>query len=251
MAISVDGVPVSGSSGNKTFSRNRYGAYIRRRVMPTNPNSSKQNNARNSFRAAVAAWGSILSSVQRAQWRNWADTTPWLNAAGQNVNLTGQAAWIRSASAFLAAGFTLSGARLSPPVQNDVGSIDVANAAGTIAYEPTTGEFSDGVFQAPALTNSSGVTNGNFLVEVTPGLNAGVTYPGSRWSSMQVAGLSNFPWAAGVINIDGITPDLPWGYQVGQFLYFRFRGIGENDSDPERRVTTQTIVGPIEILAAG
>jgi hypothetical protein len=57
----------SGKQGSTVASHNRYGPYFRNRVIPTNPNSSSQQNARNNLKAAAQAWKS-LTSTQRASW---------------------------------------------------------------------------------------------------------------------------------------------------------------------------------------
>jgi len=250
MALTVDGVPVSGSTGANTYSRNRYGSYRRRRVVPVNPNTARQNGARSAFRGAVAAWGSILSQLQRDQWNNWAATTPWLNKAGQAVFLTGQAAFIRHSCAWQTAGNAITGNWLLAPPQNDVGSIDVSKVNSEIEIEISTQTTGAVEIAAPASTNSSGVANGGFFVEITPGQNAGRKFPGSKWSSLQVAGSNPvYAWAGGVIDLGGLALSLPWSFSLGQYVWLRFRGIGDvTDGTPERRVTTQAIVGPLKVV---
>lgn len=252
MALAIDGVPVSGSRGNVTFSRNRYGAYTRRRTKPVNPNSARQNKQRSIFRTVVEMWGSTLTATQRSQWNNWATLTPWTNKAGESVRLTGQAAWVRHAAAWLTSGVsgpTLSGVWLTPPPQNDVGAINIDYSPGaTLEFDPVTQTFESFSFGAQALNNSSGLMNGVFLIEVTPGQNVGVTFPGSRWSSFgALAGVGD--WAANAVTPVSFVPGTSWSYSLGQEIYFRLRGVGTSLSGTERRVTTQQIVGPYTLVA--
>lgn len=250
MALNVDGIPISGSTGNKTYSRNRYGAYTRRRTVPVNPNSAKQNRARMAFRAAVEAWGSTLNSTQRSTWNNWAAATPWLNKVGQSVRLTGQAAFIRSASAWLQSGIVLAGNYLLPPIQNDVGAIDVTMPTGELEITTATQTITTGALAAPAGSNSSGVTSGNFSVEISPGYNPQTIFAGNRFTGLTAAAgpLFNYGWVAGVIDLSGVALGLPWAFQAGQVCFLRVRGLGDNNAGAERRVTTKVTIGPLLIV---
>lgn len=88
---------VSGSIGGVTGSRNRGGQYLRRRSIPTNPNSALQAERRASMSNAVAAWTAVLTDSQRSAWNVWAANVPFVDSLGQTFYLTGQQAYIRSA----------------------------------------------------------------------------------------------------------------------------------------------------------
>lgn len=97
----------SGSIGGTTFSRNRFGAYIRNRTIPVNPGSPQQATVRNNFTTLVNAWTSVLTDAERAAWGVYAANVPVLNRLGQSVNLTGQNMYIRSNSPRLQAGLAI------------------------------------------------------------------------------------------------------------------------------------------------
>lgn len=82
-----------GSIGGVTFSRNRYGSYARKRVVPVNPNTSEQVRARSTFQAAVTAWRQ-LTDAQRAAWANYAAQTPVQDKLGATIYLTGLQAFM-------------------------------------------------------------------------------------------------------------------------------------------------------------
>lgn len=84
----------SGSIGGTTFSRNRYGLYIRRRSIPTNPQSSAQIAIRNAVSNASANWRS-LTAVQQAAWKAYAQANPIMDALGQSQVLAGNAAYVQ------------------------------------------------------------------------------------------------------------------------------------------------------------
>lgn len=99
----IVGGQASGSVGGVTASHNRFGTYLRNRSVPVNPNSSRQQVARNRFTTAAGRWSSILTQAQRDAWILYADNVDWINRIGQTVNLTGLNMYLRSVTAELAA----------------------------------------------------------------------------------------------------------------------------------------------------
>lgn len=96
----------SGSQGGVTASHNRYGAYLRNRSIPVNPNTSRQQTARSRFQDAAERWSGTLSAAERAAWNLYGSNVTWLNALGETCSLTGFAHFVRSYCAMLAAGLT-------------------------------------------------------------------------------------------------------------------------------------------------
>jgi hypothetical protein len=88
-----------GSMGGITASRNKGGSYLRARVKPTNPMSTAQQEVRQAFALAVAAW-SALTSAQRNAWNAYADQTPVTDALGETIKHSGRA-WYVAQYAFL------------------------------------------------------------------------------------------------------------------------------------------------------
>lgn len=86
----------SGSESGTTFSRNRYGAYTRKRTTPVNPSSSRQQTIRAIFQAVAARWNDTLTDAQRAAWNLYGNSVVMKNALGQDIYLTGFAHYIRS-----------------------------------------------------------------------------------------------------------------------------------------------------------
>ena len=86
----------SGSVRGTTYSRNRYGAYVRDRAVPVNPNSARQSTVRTVMQSLTALWLSTVTSAQRAAWNNYAANTPVVNALGDTIYLTGFNHYIRS-----------------------------------------------------------------------------------------------------------------------------------------------------------
>lgn len=85
----------SGSIGDTTYSRNQYGQYVRARTTPTQPDTTKQVNARTSFSAAVTAWQSTLTAAERTSWQRYADQVLSVDSLGQPQRLSGFQAYLR------------------------------------------------------------------------------------------------------------------------------------------------------------
>lgn len=96
----------SGSIGGCTYSRNRYGQYIRRRAMPVNPGSVFAVAMTTFFTQLVTQWTTILSAAQRAAWDTWALNTPQTDALGNSITWTGQNAYISMNTFRLQGGMT-------------------------------------------------------------------------------------------------------------------------------------------------
>lgn len=100
----AEGQQRSGSSGGTVFSRNRFGAYIRARSVPVNPNTERQVAARNLTRNLAIAWQTELTQLQRDLWDVVADLIDWQNALGESVSLTGINWYIRTNAARMQGG---------------------------------------------------------------------------------------------------------------------------------------------------
>lgn len=83
-----------GSIAGSTFSSGTYGAYVRRKATPTNPNTVKQGNVRAAFASISSSWRT-LTEAQRETWITQAPNYTRLNSFGDNVPLTGQALFMR------------------------------------------------------------------------------------------------------------------------------------------------------------
>lgn len=83
---------ISGSIGANTFSHNRGGSYVKRRSVPTNPNSNRQQDIRNILSSLSSNWSS-LSSANQNDWNTWAYWHPKIDPLGNAVSITGAQAY--------------------------------------------------------------------------------------------------------------------------------------------------------------
>lgn len=86
---------MSGKFGGVVASHNRGGMYFRKFSVPTDPNTPRQQSFRSYMSLAVAAWKSMTDSEQAA-WSAYAAATPWVNAIGDTIYLTGMQQFLRS-----------------------------------------------------------------------------------------------------------------------------------------------------------
>ncbi len=86
----------SGSVGDLVFSRNRYGAYLRKRTIPINPRSARQVVLRAAFSFLTTRWSAELSQAQRDAWDLYGESVTMTNRLGQAIFLTGFNHYLRS-----------------------------------------------------------------------------------------------------------------------------------------------------------
>lgn len=89
-------VQMSGSIAGDTFSRNRYGNYVRARTKPVNPNTARQVAVRSAIATLTTRWSQTLTAVQRTAWNLYADSVNMTNRLGETVHLSGFNHYIRS-----------------------------------------------------------------------------------------------------------------------------------------------------------
>lgn len=90
------GGELSGSIGAITASHNKGGAYLRNRVIPTNPATAPQTVVRTLLGTLASFWTSGLSAAQRTAWEVYAANVPLLNPLGDSREVTGLNMYQRS-----------------------------------------------------------------------------------------------------------------------------------------------------------
>lgn len=84
---------LSRSAGSTTAGHNRYGAYLRNRVIPTNPVTEAQTAVRDQFSNITQAWRE-LTEAQRAQWNAFGPEIVRTDSLGETYTLNGQTAFM-------------------------------------------------------------------------------------------------------------------------------------------------------------
>lgn len=157
----------SGSIGGATYAHNQGGLYIRARSIPTNPNTTPQQAARNAFGSLAMAWRETLTSAQRSAWEAYAANTPVTNSLGDSILLSGQQMFIRNNGARVRAGEALVAA--SP-----------VGGGGTALTTPTFDTFTDGDgFGDVAYTNTDDwatAVGGFLIIQMSRQQNASINF---------------------------------------------------------------------------
>lgn len=96
-----------GSMGGNVYSRNRYGAYMRARTVPVNPNSVLQQAVRSALAQLTVRWSATLTPAQRTAWNSYGANVVMSNKLGEAMNLSGFNHYLRSNIARLQAGATV------------------------------------------------------------------------------------------------------------------------------------------------
>jgi hypothetical protein len=84
-----------GSIAGNTFSRNTYGAYVRQRVAPIQPNTPYQMGLRSILTTLSKRWTYILSEDKRNAWSDFARLNPFTDPLGAVIYLSGIAMYQR------------------------------------------------------------------------------------------------------------------------------------------------------------
>lgn len=79
---------------NTVFSKNRAGAYVRKRVSPTQPQTAAQRAIRSALTSFTRAWAA-LTDAQRLTFDNLATANPIKDIFGNSIKLTGHQMFVR------------------------------------------------------------------------------------------------------------------------------------------------------------
>ncbi len=89
-------VDARGSIAGNTYSRNHYGAYVRARTTPINPNTARQVLVRTAIAFLADMWANTLTAVQRTAWNLYGSSVAMVDSLGATMYLTGYNHFIRS-----------------------------------------------------------------------------------------------------------------------------------------------------------
>jgi hypothetical protein len=128
-----------GKQNGLVYSKNKFGAYVRRKVTPANPMSAAQVGVRNTFSSLSKAWSGTLTAAQRAAWIAFAALFPRNDIFGNSIVLTGANMYI-SLNAVLS---KLGASEITSPPANQavtatgVGSLAAIAATSSLQFSQT------------------------------------------------------------------------------------------------------------------
>lgn len=171
MRIKFGSIVVDGRNklGGHVYSKNRGGNYVRTNIVPTNPRSEGQMQARGRFAVASAGWKG-LNDVQRLAWQQFSEATPYQDLFGDSKILSPNAAYVRSRVNGITAGL----ASLPTPVEvsegfvNDEFKLEAIASGQLLAVDFVVADLSD-------------FGNGKLLVYATPNFPPSQKYAGNKF----------------------------------------------------------------------
>lgn len=211
-----------GSVGGVTASRNRSGAYLRKRVKPTQVPSDPRSRARADLASQASAW-TALTDAQRAAWNAVATTWTGVNKLGETIKLSGFN-WFTKANAtaalagtgpFTTAPDTIPSTSLHPPTALVLDTSAHSVTATVDDTDPWAGD-----------------ADGRLLVFMTQGQNPGRISPNGGFTFV-----ASFP--GNTTPVSSITTaSLPVAVVEGRVYFFRFVAL-----DADGRVSAEVIQG--------
>lgn len=215
-----EGQQRSGSSGGTVFSRNRFGAYIRPRTKPVNPNTERQSEVRAVLRNLAIAWNNDLDADQREGWEVYAANVPWLNRLGDEVRLTGMNMYLRSNLVVSEAALTRVD---DAPTVYELGASPVLGA--TVA-DTSAQTLSIGYDNGEAWANEVG---GALIVYMGRPQNPARTFYGNPWRfAGKVAGAATPPTSPLVVAV------APFPFGNGNRIWLEARALRADGRASER-----------------
>lgn len=133
---------ISGSVGGTVFARNRFGAYMRNRTTPVNPQSTRQVAARTRIGFLAEQWRETpVTAAMRTAWGVYASGISMQNKLGDDIAITGFNAFIMgnavkliNGSDFVDNGPTVIGL----PAQDPLFACELSAANGiTVTFDDT------------------------------------------------------------------------------------------------------------------
>lgn len=196
---------VSGSVGGQTYSRNRYGTYVRIRAVPTLVQNEYTTGVREAFADASRAWFALESKQQDA-WAEWSKMNPVVDRLGEKVILAGNAAYIRINAFLIQAGLSQ---RDEPPVGENPAALTGLTLNADIG---------DGNVEA-VFTPTPLAADTHVVIEGALRQTIGQQYLRNAWKLLKISNAA----ATSPVNLETEFIARFGSLQVGQILHIRAR----------------------------
>lgn len=194
---------ISGSIGGSTYSKNRYGLYVRNRSIPVNPGTKYQLSQRGAIAAISQSW-QYLSPDEQQAWRTWAQNNPVTDALGSAQVLTGHAAYVRINTRLAIAGD-------DPNTDPPAGGLITQLQTFTLTADIGAGDFEVGFTPTPLGAN-------NRLIVWAAVVNSpGIRYVNNLWKSVYTSAKN----AATDIDIQSEVEERFGSLSVGQVVHVK------------------------------
>lgn len=149
--------PSSGSYQSLTFSRNRFGQYVRTRAIPVDPSSVFQQAVRARLATAAQTWRT-LTATQREGWATLGDQITRNDSLGQTYTLTGFQCYVQISNNRAAAGDAIVNDAPVHLPPNPITSVTptITAASYSVAFTPTPLGTGERIFVSASPQRSAG-----------------------------------------------------------------------------------------------
>mgnify|MGYP001332534141 CR=1 FL=1 len=160
----IAGVDLRNKLNGSVFSKNRYGAYVRTKVTPVNPQSTAQQLVRNRLSTQSQAWRG-LTEPERQSWIDGAVNFPFTDIYGNTKILSGQALYVKLNTNLAQAGIAANSVCPSPVSLDALVLTSLTADAGGPTLELTTLSGMIQANQTLVVQSSGNVTPGKMFVK--------------------------------------------------------------------------------------
>lgn len=192
MRIKFGSIVVDGRNklGGHVYSKNRGGNYVRTNIVPTNPRSAAQMEARGIFAMASAGWKQLTQSA-RDRWVEFAQDNKYQDIFGDSRSLSANSAFVRSTVNTINAGIT-----------SLAGPVTVDESFTSTGLRLTATETSGDIALMFGNSDTSRMGNARFIVHTT-----GMFPASQKYATNKFRMLANYGGTSIVNNELDITSD--------------------------------------------
>lgn len=202
-------VEMRGKVGGAVYSKNKGGAYRKRRTVPSNPQTAAQIAVRGKISTLSQAW-KTLTSEQQAAWQAATPQFQYVNNLGQLQSYTAQALFMALNSSIRAANPSAS-LLSSPPAPASITNVVPSTLEANVTA---------GVMEVFSIAFAPTVPAGHaVIVQATRAMSPGVTRP-SKSDFRQIGVIAAASTTPQDLNADWMTTF--GGAQIGQKVFAKF-----------------------------
>lgn len=217
----------SGSIGGTTFSHNRYGAYTRKRTVPTDPNTDRQQAVKNNFSFLSSIWNTEVPADDRQGWADYAANVPRVDSLGQTHYLTAQQWFMGCLTLQMQVGLPLNFAAPTVFNRGELPGLTGIPIPGDPVSAPNMGSYlnlqgGDGLLNLQFADDLN--ERGRVLIYLSPPKNPTINYHRAPWRYWAAASAQ-----AGTQISESTAPPAapprpwPYSYATGQVVFVRMR----------------------------
>lgn len=204
-------VNASGSTGATTFSHNKGGPYVRRKVIPVNPDTPAQTAVRNEFGSLSQQWRT-LSETHRKGWNGAVGEFKKTNSLGAKITLSGLNLFKSLNQNLFDAGQPTITSAPAPVGTTNLNTLDLTVTTGPdsillgFTATPTAADMYTLVYASPQVSPGINfIKNKLVIIKVLPPATATAANVATEYVNRFGALISGQKLFIGVVTVNGVT----------------------------------------------